>query len=412
MAILASIAGLSLLSWIYLVFFRGMFWRTDQTVEAGPAGVTQLAERPSVRIVIPARNEADILPETLPSLLGQDYPGEFEIVIVDDRSEDGTAEVARDIADQTGHGDRLTVISGEEVPAGWTGKLWALEQGIREQGVADPELLLFTDADISHPANSLPQLVAKLAEEDLDLVSVMVQLRVRTFWEKLLIPAFVYFFGKLYPFRWVNDRTSKAAGAAGGCVLLRKEVLTRAGGLPRISAEIIDDCALARIVKYGGREGGGRLWLGLSRRHRSLRAYDSLTSIWDMVARTAFTQLRHSSLLLAATVLGMLLLYAVPPLSALAGLLAATCAMGGSTGAVVIALGLLGWGLMSMSYLPMLAWYGTPPWLAPLLPISASLYTLMTVGSAWLTWRGRGGAWKGRTYGALPTEGPSHGPTA
>lgn len=398
MAFFAFLTTLSLLAWVYLVFFRGMFWRTDQTIAAEPAGTTDRHEWPPVRIIVPARNEADVLPETLPSLLEQDYPGKFELVIVDDRSDDGTAEVAGEIAARSGSGERLTVIRGEEVLAGWTGKLWALEQGVRANGTTDPELLLFTDADISHPANSLRLLAAKLAESDLDLVSVMVQLRVRTFWEKLLIPAFVYFFGKLYPFRWVNDHTRKTAGAAGGCVLLRTDALERAGGLQRISGEIIDDCALARAIKDDGREEGGRLWLGLSREHRSLRAYDSLASIWDMVARTAFTQLRHSCLLLAGTVLGMLLLYAVPPLAALTGLAATTCGTSGASGVIAMTLGLLGWALMSMSYRPMLAWYGVPRWLAPLLPVSASLYTLMTIDSAWRTWRGRGGAWKGRTY--------------
>ena len=397
--LISSVASaLSLAAWVYLVKFRGRFWMTDVNFEDDSRAAPPPAEWPAIRVVVPARNEADTLPKTLPTLLEQDYDGEFRIVLVDDQSEDGTADVARQLAGETNAEHRLEVIEGGPLPSGWTGKLWAMQQGVSAEGSEEEELLLFTDADIEHPHNSLRSLTAKLVDEDLDLASLMVQLRTDASWEKFLIPAFVYFFCKLYPFRWVNRPGSRTAGAAGGCLLLRRKALENAGGLAGISDRIIDDCALARIIKAKGREGGGRLWLGLSREVRSRRGYGCLAEIWQMVSRTAFTQLRHSVLLLLGTVAGMLLVYVVPPIAAASGL--ATLCMGGDAvpGAVLCVAGSAAWGLMTLSYLPMLSWYGVSHLVAPSLPLSALLYTMMTVDSARRTWQGAGGLWKGRTY--------------
>lgn len=393
-----AVSGLSLLAWAYLVAGRGRFWLTDQRLPPAPAEA-DLSPWPSVSVIVPARNEAEVLPRTLPTLLRQDYPGPFHVFLVDDQSKDGTAEAARWAAGQAGAQDRLTVVPGRPLPPGWTGKVWALEQGVRASARAGSDLLLFTDADIAHAPHVLRSLVLKAEGEGLDLVSAMAHLQTATAWERLLIPAFVYFFAKLYPFRWVNDRRRPMAGAAGGCLLLRRSALERAGGLAPISAAVIDDCALAALVKGRSRPEGGRLWLGLSREVRSLRPYEGLRGVWNMVARSAFAQLGYSPLLLAGTVAGMLLLYLVPPLAAVGGLIAIGLGLPAAPAALLAASGLAAWAAMAGSYLPMLRWYGLPSLLAPLLPVAGLLYTLMTVDSARRSWRGEGGAWKGRTYG-------------
>lgn len=395
--IAALVSGASLLAWAYLVAGRGRFWLTDQRLPLAPGDVEGLAW-PAVSVIVPARNEAEVLPRTLPTLLRQDYPGPFHLFLVDDASEDATADMARWVARDVGASQRLTVVAGEPLPSGWTGKLWALEQGVRASAGGAAPFLLLTDADIAHPPGGLRALVLKAEAEDLDLVSLMAHLRAETLWERLLIPAFVYFFAKLYPFRWVSDPRRATAAAAGGCVLLRRAALERAGGLEPISSAIIDDCALARLIKERGRPGGGRLWLGLSREVRSLRAYGGLAGIWGMVARSAFAQLNYSPLLLLGTVVGMLLVYLVPPLAALAGLIALGLGLPTAPSGWLAAAGLAAWAAMAGSYLPMLRWYGLSPLLAPLLPLTAALYTLMTADSALRSWRGRGGAWKGRTY--------------
>ena len=261
---------------------------------------------------------------------------------------------------------------------------------------AASEYLLLTDADIAHASGSLRSLILRAQCRRLDLVSVMARLRVETVWDRLLIPAFVFFFAKLYPFRWVSDSRMSTA-AAGGCVLLKRDALERSGGLEPIAGELIDDCALAgRVKRYGG-EAGGSIWLGLSQDIRSMRHYRTLSPIWNLVARTAFCQLRYSSILLIVTVIGMLALYLVPLMGALGGLVAvAVSPQGTSLG--LAATGFAAWMLMAGSYLPMLRWHNTSPMFAPLLPFSALLYTLMTVDSAVRWWRGKGGLWKGRTY--------------
>jgi hopene-associated glycosyltransferase HpnB len=336
-------------------------------------------------MVVPARDEAAVLPASLPSLLAQDYPGRAEVFLVDDGSTDGTGDLAHELARRHG-GLPLTVASPGEPPAGWTGKLWAVRHGIALARTRGPEFLLLTDADIAHAPDSLRTLVAAAGTGGFDVVSQMARLRVASGWERLVVPAFVYFFAQLYPFRRIGRRGSRTAAAAGGCVLLRTEAAERARIPDAIRHAVIDDVALARAVKSSG----GRIWLGLAERVDSVRPYPRLADLWRMVSRSAYAQLRHSPLLLAGTVAGLALVYLVPAVAVVAGLAA------GSTAAAV--LGGLAWLVMTGTYVPMLRYYGQPLWLAPLLPFTAFLYLLMTVDSAVQHYRGRGAAWKGRTY--------------
>lgn len=353
-----------------------------------PGGATDPVTWPSVVAVVPARDEAGILPETLPSLLRQDYPGEFRVVLVDDASTDGTSRIAEEIGRA---GDRaLVVVAGHGPPEGWTGKVAAMAVGARAAG--EPDFLLFTDADIGHPPGSVTALVRAAVGDRRDLVSLMARLRTDTRWERAIVPAFVYFFAQLYPFGRVNRPGARTAAAAGGCVLVRRSTLVEAGGLARIRGALIDDVALAGLVKRSGpsdRKSSGRIWLGLSTEVTSLRRYPRLADLWDMVARSAYTQLRYSPPLLAGTVVGLLLMYAVPPVATVVGL------AGGSL--VTALLGAAGWIVMAGTYLPMLRRYRLSAGWAPLLPVVALAYLGMTVDSAWRHLRGRGGAWKGRT---------------
>jgi hopene-associated glycosyltransferase HpnB len=379
---LALLAGLSLAGWLYLVFARARFWLADQRLEdAGGA-----PERwPSVVALVPARDEADVIERSLGSLLEQDYPGSFRIVLVDDESADGTGEAARRLIAVHPRGDRALLESSAPRPEGWVGKMWALQCGMRraEREVPDAEYWLLTDADVLHSPGNLRGLVGKALSERLDLVSLMVRLCVERGWERLLIPAFVYFFQMLYPFPAVNDPGRRAAGAAGGCALVRRAALARAGGIEALRGEIIDDCALGRAVKRVG-----PIWLGLTRSERSIRPYGGLRGVWHMVARSAFTQLRHSPWLLTGTVSGLAVLYLVPPLLALttplhgdavAGLLAATA-----------------WLTMALSFVPTLALYDRPAWWGLALPVAGLLYTGMTLDSARRHRRAEGALWKGR----------------
>jgi hopene-associated glycosyltransferase HpnB len=382
---------LSLAIWVGLLGFRGRFWQADCQLEVE---TTNLENWPSVCVVIPARNEADLLPITLRSILIQDYPGNFSVIFVDDHSTDGTGNVAQQVAQELNKSWQIDVISAQALPPNWTGKLWAMEQGVRhsQELTNAADYYLFTDADIEHHTSNLRELVTKAKQENLDLVSLMVRLRCESFWEKFLIPAFVFFFQKLYPFRWVNNPNNPTAAAAGGCILIAGDALNRIGGIPAIRQALIDDCALAQAVKSSliEKKNGGKIWLGMSNKTRSLRPYPSLASIWNMVARTAFTQLNYSPLLLLSTVLAMTLIYLVSPVAAIWGSL---------TGNWLIALvGLSGWLLMTCAYLPILLFYQCSSLLAFCLPVIALFYTLMTVDSAWLHWRGKGGAWKGREY--------------
>lgn len=387
MAIVWGLAMLALISWGVMVgLWGGGWWRANQRIPVA-MGADLAAPCPTVAVVIPARNEADVLPESLRSLLLQDYPGELTIVLVDDQSTDNTGNVAQSLADELHQRDRFTVLTGQPLPPGWTGKLWAMEQGVQFLQSRDcpPDYVLFTDADIRHDRTNLRQLVGKAEADALDLVSLMVLLRCQSPWEKLLIPAFVFFFQLLYPFPWVNARDRNTAGAAGGCVLLRRSALERIGGVSRIHHALIDDCTLGAAVKEGG-----PIWLGLSDRTLSLRPYDTLGSIWDMVARTAYTQLHYSPGLLMGTVLGMGLVYLVPPIAMGLGMMTADgglALVGGVT-----------WGLMALAYWPTLQLYRCSPMRAFTLPLIAFLYTLMTLDSARRHWAGQGGAWKGRVY--------------
>jgi hopene-associated glycosyltransferase HpnB len=401
---LQVLTGLSLGIWIYLLLFRGQFWRVDLETEAAESIKLQTTspstERagalPPVCVVIPARNEATVLPRSLGSLLRQSYGGPMRVILIDDQSDDGTAAVARRTAEELGCSHQLEICSGSALPQGWSGKLWAMEQGVRraQELQPPPHYILFTDADIAHAPGNLARLVARAEADQLSLVSLMVRLRCSSTWEKWLIPAFVFFFQKLYPFRWVNQARNTTAAAAGGCILLRHDALERIGGLAAIHRALIDDCTLAEAVKRNDRAqfGAGRLWLGLSDSTISLRPYPDLESIWTMVARTAFSQLDHSAWMLLGTVVGMGLVYLLPPVGLISGLVLANPPL--------IALGLAGWGLMAIAYGPMLRFYRLSPLRALSLPVVALLYSLMTLDSALRHWRGRGGAWKGRTYAA------------
>lgn len=384
-AIVFGLMLLSLMIWVGLLSFWGQFWRANQQLELS-RDVAHNVSTPTVCAVIPARNEAELLPITLRSLLRQDYPGTFNVVLVDDHSTDQTANFAEGIAHAVNKAQQLHIVSGESLPPGWTGKLWAMEQGIESGIKFAPDYFLLTDADIEHDIGNLHRMVAKAVQFDLDMVSVMVRLRCESFWEKLLIPAFVFFFQKLYPFSWVNDPKNKAAAAAGGCILIRREALARIGGLSVIRQALIDDCSLALAVKSSG----GRIWLGLSDLTCSLRPYDSLETIWNMVARSAYTQLNYSPLLLVGSLLGMILVYLVPPVGMILGWLMGNWA--------VAFTGLCGWLLMTFAYLPIIRFYKCSPAFAFCLPAIAFLYTLMTLDSASRHWQGRGGAWKGRVY--------------
>ena len=400
-------------AWVYLVVAHGGFWRTSQWL---PPVTGEPRAWPDVLAVVPARNEAAMLPATLPALLGQDYPGPRTVLVVDDGSTDGTAEVAAQIARAvpalSPRTDRtLRVVPGVPAPKGerWAGKVWAMAQGLRAaeaQGPPAPPAaaggrsgsagyVLFTDADIAWQApDTLRRLVAAAEGDDRDLVSQMALLRAASGWERVVVPAFVYFFAQLYPFRRVNVPGSRTAAAAGGCMLIRRETLDQAGGVAQIRGALIDDVAMGRLIK-GQR---GRTWLGLSRQVVSVRPYPGLASLWQMVARSAYTQLRYSPVLLAGTLLGLLFLYALPPAGAVIGLAALLAGhRAGVPAALTFGAGLAGWALMSLSFVPMLRLYRLSPLRAPGLPLIALLYAAMTADSARRHYAGRGAQWRGRT---------------
>jgi hopene-associated glycosyltransferase HpnB len=364
------LAAVSLAIWVYLLAGHGRFWQAGPSL---PPSIP-LAPVPSVTVVVPARDEVGTVGRCLRSLLAQDYPGDFHVVLVDDGSQDGTGEVAAGFSDP-----RLTVIAGRERPVGWSGKLWALSQGI---AAADGDMLLLTDADIEHQPQHLATLVAKAQTGNLDVVSEMVALNCESLAERALVPAFVFFFALLYPFALVNDAGSRVAAAAGGTVLIRASALRRIGGIAAMRGALIDDVTLAGLVKRDG-----RIWLGHSQLAASIRPYPAAGDIWRMIARTAFVQLRFSTLMLVGTVLGMVLVWLVPPAAALFGHGAARWA------------GVLGWLAICVSYLPTLRRFRLSPLWAPFLPLVALFYTAATVGSAVDHWRGRGVVWKRRSYG-------------
>ncbi len=376
MTLARALALLALAIWLYLLLGRGFFWRARL-----PAPAPAPARWPSVVAIVPARNEAAVVGDAVASLLAQDYAGHFAVVLVDDHSSDGTVAAARARAARLGKEARFGVVAARALPAGWSGKLWALGEGVRhvEESGGVPELFLFTDADIAHHRSNLAELAARLERERRDLVSLMVLLSCQSVAERLLMPAFVFFFALLYPFAWSNDPRRRTAAAEGGCVLLRRGAYRRIGGCESIKGELIDDCALAERVKRSG----GAIWLGLSRETRSLRPYPAIADVWRMAARTAYTQLDHSPWRLAGTVLAMGASFLAPPV-----LLFACGPAAWLAGAA--------WLAMSAAYLPMVRFYRLSPLWAPLLPASAMIYLAATVDSARRHWQGAGGEWKGR----------------
>ena len=365
--------------WLHLFFGRGWFWRVKNLdADAGRAKPPDVF--PKIIAVVPARNEAGTIGKVVTSLVNQDYPGAFSIVIVDDHSEDATAAIASRVSMEHGAEEKVRVVVASALPDGWTGKLWALNEGVVTTAAETPTFYWFTDADITHAPGTLRRLVACAEQNNLGLASFMVLLQAKTLPERSLIPAFLYFFLMLYPPQWIADGDLSTAGAAGGCILLRREALERIGGLASIRGEVIDDCALARAVK----ESGGRVWMGLTRESASLRAYGTFGEIRDLIARTAFTQLRYSTLLLAGTLAGMFLTFVAPVI--LLFVHDSTAKLPGS----------LAWLLMTLSFLPTVRFYRLSPVWGTLLPLTALFYSYATWLSAARYWMGRGGFWKGR----------------
>jgi hopene-associated glycosyltransferase HpnB len=383
----------SLAAWVYLVAGHGGFWRTGHRLPAVAAEPAPGAW-PDVVAVVPARNEAGILPETLPALLAQEYAGKFRVILVDDGSDDGTGKLAAGLGEKTARegGAELTVLPGKPRPDGWAGKVWAMSQGFTEAGAGDDSdgYILFTDADIAWRPGALRRLVAAAEGDDRQLLSQMVLLRAAAGWEKVGVPAFVYFFAQLYPFRHASDPRSRTAASAGGCQLIKRSALAKAGGLEPIRGALIDDVSLARLLKRDG----NRCWLGLTTDITSARPYPGLADLWQMIARSAYDQLRYNPLLLAGTIIGLLLLYAVPPAGTLAGLVAVAAGATGPGTALAGFAGLAGWALMAASYVPMLRLYRLSPLRAPSLPLIAILYAAMTADSARRHYAGRAVAWR------------------
>ncbi len=379
---------LAVLTWIYLLLGRHGFWRAAPRLKC-TSGLIENA--PPIAAIIPARDEAASIGPAVQSLLTQDYAGELDVIVVDDQSSDRTAAIVQALVPEAGPSRRLKLVSNSDRPVGWSGKLWAIKTGLDflQTREVSPTILLLTDADIAHDPANLSSLMKRMVNERLDLLSVMVRLRNQGFWERLLVPPFIFFFQMLYPFPAVNKPESPVAAAAGGCVLLRRDALFDAGGIEAIRGALIDDVALARLIKTRP-HGDRRIWLGHGEHTVSLRAYSDLSSIWQMVVRTADTQLDHSILKLAGTILGMALIYLLPPVAALTWPLHQEAVIGIS--------GLLAWLMMSLAYWPTLRLYrGSICWI-PTLPLAALLYTVMTIDSARLFRQGKGGVWKGRAY--------------
>ena len=401
--ILSLLGTVSVLIWLAILLHPARPWDARPVGEDAPEPPTPAAW-PAVAVLVPARNEAESLPKTLPALLTQEYPGPFHVVLVDDRSTDGTADVARRVAEQHGTAGRLQVVTGAPLPEGWAGKVWAMEQAAAHCGlqiadcgssggsmadpqsvIRNPQYLLLTDADILHAPDSLRRLVAESEAAALALNSRMARLRCKSRAERLLIPPFVFFFNLLYPMRQANDPRHRLAAAAGGCVLLKSEALARAGGFAAIKGEVIDDVNLARRVKAAG----GALRLALSRRAvASLRVYETLGSVWRMVRRSAFTELKHSYLRLAVVLLGLVLTFAVPPVLLAAGVAALALGLAGAdevplvwAGAIAFK-GCLAWALMTAAFRPTVSFYELRTAWAWTLPLSGMLYGAMTLDSA------------------------------
>ena len=379
----AIIASMVLLIWVYLLAGRGGFWLGRERDDAVPSGQ---GPRPAVTAVIPARDEAECVGATIASLLRQDYAGRFNVILVDDQSRDGTAQVARDAAAAFSASDRLTVLSGRNLPAGWTGKLWAQQQGVEAaSAAAEPaDFLLLTDADIVYAPDALSRLVARAQSGGYVLTSLMAKLRCESRAERMFIPAFIFFFQMLYPFAWANNPRRATAAAAGGCMLVHRTTLRDAGGMASIRHALIDDCTLATQLKAHG-----PIWIGLTERVSSNRAYPVVEDIRRMVSRTAYAQLRYSPVLLVGTVLGLAITYLAPVLLALL-----------ATGTAGV-LGVAAWALMALAFQPILRFYRVSPLWGLALPAIAATYMAFTIDSAYQHARGRGGMWKGRAQANL-----------
>jgi hopene-associated glycosyltransferase HpnB len=376
---LLALAGL--LAWLYLVTLNGGFWRLSEHDRCFAPPDAHAPQSAHVVAVIPARDEADVIATSLGSLFRQSFPGRLDIVLVDDDSSDGTGDAARACAAGENAADRLTVVSTRGVASGWTGKLAAMQRGFDHVRAlpAQPDFVLFCDADIAFDADLIDRLVAGTLAHNTVLASLMVKLRCDSAAERWFVPAFVFFFQMLYPFARVNDPRSKVAAAAGGVMLVRPEALATAGGLSAIRDAIIDDCALGALMKHQG-----PIWLGLTESAHSLRPYPGLKDIERMVTRSAYAQLDYSPLKLIGAVLGMIVGYLAPPLLALTAPSPAREA------------GLVAYLLMIQAYMPSLRFYGMARWRALALPLVAACYTWFTIISAWRHCRGRGGEWKGR----------------
>jgi hopene-associated glycosyltransferase HpnB len=369
------LGALATVIWAGLVLARGFFWR-DGSARAGVSAHSEFAGH--VAAIVPARNEADVIGATIASLFEPRIA--MSVFLVDDNSTDGTGDVARRAAADAGKSEALVVVKGAALPAGWSGKVWALRQGIERAREVNPDWLLLTDADVVHGPDTVAQLGAIASEGGYDLASFMVKLHCASLAEKLLIPAFVYFFFLLYPPAWIRDPRRSTAGAAGGCILVKLAALDRAGGVEAVRGALIDDCALARVVK----QQGGRVWLGLTEESRSLRAYETFGAVGGMISRTAFYQLNHSAPLLVGAIAGMAVTYLAPPVLLLTG------------DRLPVVLGAVAWAAMTITYLPMVRYYRLNPVWALTLPGAALFYAAATVHSALKYWSGRGGEWKGR----------------
>ena len=372
-------AGLALAIWIYLIAARGEFWRTWKFDDLAPAPAA--ANWPSIAVVVPARDEAAGVAACVTSILSQPYPGRLSMILVDDQSQDGTSQIASDAATAIGASDRLTVLQGRPLPSGWTGKLWAVKQGLTmvESWPTQPDYVLLTDADIVYSGDLLMRLVARAQRDKLAMTSVMATLRCESFAEKYLIPAFIFFFGMLYPFGWVRNPSRATAAAAGGCILARWDALKNAGGIESIRGSLIDDCALGARLKQQG-----PVWLGFSHNVKSVRASDTVANVGHMISRSAYAQLRYSVVLLVGTILAMTLVFLAPVVIAL---------FGHGWAAVFAA---AAWILMALAFQPTLRYYGQSAFWGPALPAIAIAYMVFTVNSAIQHFQGRGGMWKGR----------------
>jgi hopene-associated glycosyltransferase HpnB len=376
-AIMIVVSVLSVAIWVYLVGFHGGFWRSKQVLDPGaPSGLAKVA------VIVPARNEAESIRRCLSSLLAQDYPGELAIILVDDNSTDGTGAIAASL----GGGERLAIITGKPLPQGWSGKLWAVAQGLAQKQAKNADYLLLTDGDVEHGPGHVSSLVAKAEVDGLEMASEMVRLNCATPAERALIPAFVFFFQMLYPFDWVANPAKRTAGAAGGTMLVARAAMDRIEGVSRFHDRLIDDCALAKEIKSTG----GRIWLGHAERAISTRVYSGWREIWEMIARTAYEQLRNSPVMLLGCVAGMGILYCAPPLLALF-----------THGPARLA-GIASWLMMAVAFQPTLRRYRCSPLWGVALPGIAIFYLCATVSSALRHHAGRGGGWKNRVYPETP----------